>query len=244
MIEGVFPRAGDECGIYGNFGGPMTGYGLYIMTFRRFPMKAVRLFAVLLCGAASLTVFSGCETQRSACEREKRLTERMDEMQMDLDSKLMGMGSEMASFRANPPVVVQQMPATTDYPVVAAAVPTPIDGIAIEDDYNLTKREQLEALARSNREVQLYAPPPPPARSSSSGNRIRVPVPARTVQAALKEAGFYSGAIDGKIGRRSIDAITAFQRSQGITADGIVGRVTWQHLQAYVPAGMSTTQLK
>ncbi|MDR0362607.1 MAG: peptidoglycan-binding protein [Planctomycetota bacterium] len=208
-------------------------------------MKAVRLIAVLMCGAASLAVFSGCETQRSACEREKRLTERMDEMQMDLDSKLMGMGGELASFRNNPPVIVQQMPVATETPIMTAAPqPMPIESIAIEDDYNLSKAEQLAAIARANREAEFSRPAPAPARSASSGNRIRVPVPARTVQAALKEAGFYNGAIDGRIGRQSIAAITAFQRSQGITADGIVGRVTWQHLQAYVPAGMSTTRLK
>ncbi len=204
-------------------------------------MKAFRLVAVLVCGAVSLTVFSGCETQRSACEREKRLAERMDEMQMDLDNKMSGMSTEMSSLRNNPPVVVQQVPITE--PVVA----TSIDSISIEEDYAaMSKRQQLEELARMNREQVLYAPQiSAPARSSSSsGNHIRVPVPARTVQAALREAGFYNGNIDGKIGRQSIAAISAFQRSQGIKADGIVGRVTWQHLQAFVPAGMSTTRLK
>lgn len=200
-------------------------------------MKAFRLVAVLVCGAVSLTVFSGCETQRSACEREKRLAERMDEMQMDLDNKMGGMSSEMAMMRNNPPVVVQQVPVA---PVAS------IDSISIEEDYAaMSKRQQLEDLARMNREQALYSPQvSAPARTSSSGNHIRVPVPARTVQAALREAGFYNGNIDGKIGRQSIAAISAFQRSQGIKADGIVGRVTWQHLQAFVPAGMSTTRLK
>ena len=193
-------------------------------------MKGLRLFVLLLCGAAGLAVFSGCETQRSACERERRLTERMDEMQMDLDGRIMGMNAEVASLRNNPPVVVQQVPA----PV------STVDTISIDDDY-LSKRAQLEELARSSREQVMYAPAPAP---SSGGNHIRVPVPARTVQAALKEAGFYNGAIDGKVGRGTIAAITGFQRSQGIKADGIVGRVTWQHLQAFVPAGMSTTRLK
>lgn len=77
-----------------------------------------------------------------------------------------------------------------------------------------------------------------------AGRRIRVPVPARTVQAALKEAGHYNGNIDGKVGPQTVNAITSFQRAQGIKADGIVGRVTWQHLYPYVPAGMSTTRMK
>lgn len=199
-------------------------------------MKAVRLIAVLVSGAASLAVFSGCETQRSACEREKRLTERMDELQMDIDSKIMGMNAEMANIR-NTPVIVQQ---PTEYSV--APTPTPVDQISIEDTYP-SKREQLEAIAQIAREDIVYQPASAPRRAAS-GNHIRVPVPARTIQAALKEAGFYNGAIDGKIGRQSVAAITAFQREQGIKADGIVGRVTWQHLQPFVPAGMTQTRLK
>ncbi len=195
-------------------------------------MKSVRLLLGLVCGAACLALFSGCETQQSACEREKRLTQRMDDMQMDLDGRITGVNAEMAGLRANPPVVVQQVP---------AAAPMQ-DTIAIEDSYS-SKRDELAALAAASRQQQLYAPPPPP-RSSSSGSAIRVPVPARTVQAALKEAGFYHGNIDGKVGPQTVSAITAFQRSQGIKADGVVGRVTWQHLQAFVPAGMSTSRPK
>jgi hypothetical protein len=202
-------------------------------------MKAARLLVGLVCGAACLALFSGCETQQSACEREKRLTERMDEMQMDLDGRIQGVNMEVASIRNNPPVVVQQAPTTM--------TAGPVDTIAIEESYYPTnKRDELQALAEASRYQQLYTPPPPPARSSSSssGSAIRVPVPARTVQAALKEAGFYRGNIDGKVGPQTVSAITAFQRSQGIKPDGIVGRVTWQHLQAFVPAGMSTTRLK
>ncbi len=194
-------------------------------------MKSARLLLGLVCGAACLALFSGCETQQSACEREKRLTQRMDDMQMDLDNRITGVNAEVAGIRSNPPVVVQQVP--------AAAAPVQ-DTIAIED---YSKRDELQALAAASRQQQLYAPPPP-ARSSSSGSHIRVPVPARTVQAALKEAGFYNGNLDGKVGPQTVSAITAFQRSQGIKADGVVGRVTWQHLQAFVPAGMSTSRPK
>ena len=204
-------------------------------------MKSARLLLGLVCGAACLALFSGCETQQSACEREKRLTERMDEMQMSLDGQLQGVNMEMANMRSNPPVVVQQMPAA------ATDVTIPVDSsISISDEYTYggSKADQLQRLAIESRERQLYTPPPP-ARSSSSGKgAIRVPIPARTVQAALREAGFYKGNIDGKVGPQTVRAISDFQRSQGIKADGIVGKVTWQHLQAFVPAGMSTTRLK
>lgn len=37
-------------------------------------------------------------------------------------------------------------------------------------------------------------------------------------------------AVDGKFGRGTRSAIVRFQRCMGITADGIVGPVTWSHL--------------
>ncbi len=212
-------------------------------------MKSARFVAGTLCGVLCLALFSGCETQQSACEREKRLTERMDELQMEIDGRMMGMGAEVANLRANPPVIVQQVPAPMPEMQPSAFAQAPqqpmqVDTISIEDDfYSMSKRQQLEQLAANSRDN--YAPAPArPAASSANTNRIRVPVPARTVQAALKEAGFYNGAIDGKIGRASIAAITNFQRDKNIKADGIVGRQTWQLLYPYVPAGMSTTRLK
>ena len=196
-------------------------------------MKAMRVSAVVVCGAVCLALFSGCETQKSACEREKRLTERMDEMQMDLDGRITGVNGEIAGMRANPPVVVQTVPGP----------PEPSIRIDESDYSGRSRADEMAALAAMSREEVVYSPPARATRSTGQGN-IRVPVPARTVQAALKEAGFYNGAVDGKVGKQTIAAITAFQRSQGIKADGIVGRVTWQHLQAFVPAGMSTTRLK
>ncbi len=212
-------------------------------------MKSARLTAGILCGVLCLALFSGCETQQSACEREKRLTERMDELQMEIDGRMMGMGAEVANLRANPPVIVQQVPAPMPEMTAPAAFaqapqqPVQVDTISIEDDfYSMSKRQQLEQLAANSRDS--YTPPPARSSSSANTNRIRVPVPARTVQAALKEAGYYNGALDGKIGKASIAAITNFQRDQNIKADGIVGRQTWQLLYPYVPAGMSTTRLK
>lgn len=70
------------------------------------------------------------------------------------------------------------------------------------------------------------------------------------IQTALKNAGFYMGAIDGKIGPASKKAIEAFQQSQGLKVDGKVGPKTWAALDPYlngssavaVPAGDSVAQ--
>lgn len=48
----------------------------------------------------------------------------------------------------------------------------------------------------------------------------------RRVQSKLKELGFYTGKVDGIYGTNTRDAVRSFQRSVGITADGIAGQKT------------------
>ena len=55
----------------------------------------------------------------------------------------------------------------------------------------------------------------------------------RQIQQALKGAGFYQGAVDGKTGPVTRNAIKEFQRVHGLTDDGVVGRRTWAKLGAY-----------
>ena len=54
------------------------------------------------------------------------------------------------------------------------------------------------------------------------------------IQTALKNAGFYSGSIDGKIGPKSKKAIEDFQSANGLKADGKVGAKTWEALGKYL----------
>ena len=63
---------------------------------------------------------------------------------------------------------------------------------------------------------------------------IRVAVDPEKIQAALKAAGFYNGKVDGKIGAGTRAAVIQFQRSQGLDADGVVGRKTWDALKTYL----------
>lgn len=57
---------------------------------------------------------------------------------------------------------------------------------------------------------------------------------SKDIQVALKNAGFYAGPIDGKIGPKSKKAIEDFQRSKGLKADGKVGPKTWGELEKYL----------
>ena len=56
----------------------------------------------------------------------------------------------------------------------------------------------------------------------------------KDIQKALKNAGFYSGAIDGKLGPKTKKAIEAFQKAKGLKADGRVGSKTWSELEKYL----------
>jgi len=57
---------------------------------------------------------------------------------------------------------------------------------------------------------------------------------AKQIQTALKNAGYYQGAIDGKIGKMSHEAIKAFQKANNLTEDGRVGKKTWAVLKDYL----------
>lgn len=54
------------------------------------------------------------------------------------------------------------------------------------------------------------------------------------LQLALRRAGFDAGAIDGRFGTRTLDALTRFQKANGLNTDGVAGRETWTRLYPYL----------
>jgi peptidoglycan hydrolase-like protein with peptidoglycan-binding domain len=56
----------------------------------------------------------------------------------------------------------------------------------------------------------------------------------RDIQAALKNAGFYEGKIDGIFGPKTKKAIEEFQAKNNLKVDGKVGPKTWSMLSAYL----------
>ena len=64
------------------------------------------------------------------------------------------------------------------------------------------------------------------------------------IQTALKNAGYYTGAIDGKIGPLSKKAIEEFQKANGLGVDGKVGLRTWAVLSKYLNPAPTTTTTK
>ena len=62
-------------------------------------------------------------------------------------------------------------------------------------------------------------------KQGSTGSEVK------TVQQKLKNWGYYSGAVDGIYGAQTKKAVEFFQRKNGLTVDGIVGKNTWNKLK-------------
>ena len=61
-------------------------------------------------------------------------------------------------------------------------------------------------------------------RQGSSGGEVK------EVQRRLKQWGYYTGAVDGIFGSGTKKAVIAFQKKNGLTADGVVGKATYKAL--------------
>ncbi|MBF0253173.1 MAG: peptidoglycan-binding protein [Candidatus Omnitrophica bacterium] len=96
--------------------------------------------------------------------------------------------------------------------------------------------------ARDSSFGRMESSPSSVSRSVDSGSKtvnsekkgtIRVDgVTVTKVQTALKNAGFYQGAVDGKLGPKTMEAIKEFQKSSNLTVDGVVGSGTWSKLKS------------
>lgn len=56
----------------------------------------------------------------------------------------------------------------------------------------------------------------------------------KQIQTALKNAGYYQGTVDGKLGKKTRRAVREFQKANKLPADGKVGMGTWEVLKEYL----------
>jgi len=121
------------------------------------------------------------------------------------------------------------------------------------EDLSRLKTQATQVAANTTTE-QAAPAMPEAAMSTSSGDKLE-PLPpsgpfrpsAKEIQEALKNAGFYAGEVDGKLGPKSKAAVEDFQKANGLTADGKVGPKTWsllgKHLSGTaVPAAVPQTK--
>lgn len=61
-------------------------------------------------------------------------------------------------------------------------------------------------------------------KQGASGGEVK------ELQRRLKMWGYYNGSVDGIYGKQTVEAVKYFQRKNGLTADGIAGRATFEAL--------------
>ncbi len=141
---------------------------------------------------------------------------------------------EVPSVAANPEPVptpkpvasVTPEPSPTPKPVVSVAPPVPAVKKQIAPKAAPTPRPAPSAPAPATK-PKLYDKPAAVAASPLE----------KEIQLALKSAGVYKGAVDGKRGPETVRAIRSFQQFLGFEADGKVGPKTWAMLKLYLDAG-------
>jgi N-acetylmuramoyl-L-alanine amidase len=72
--------------------------------------------------------------------------------------------------------------------------------------------------------VKNPAPVSALSRSGSHGTEVT------QIQTRLKKWGYYTGGVDGKYGAKTRTAVIAFQKKNGLTADGVAGNATLRAL--------------
>ena len=72
-------------------------------------------------------------------------------------------------------------------------------------------------------------------RQGSTGTAVR------TIQTKLKNWGYYDGAVDGIYGSATTEAVKYFQKTNGLTVDGIVGPATLKALGMPTDGGGSSS---
>ena len=90
-------------------------------------------------------------------------------------------------------------------------------------------------------ETSALNPTPEPVKATAvqppegeAAGLIKVAASPEDVQKALKNAGVYTGKIDGKVGSRTKSAVMEFQRQHNLRADGVIGQKTWAALKTYL----------
>ena len=121
------------------------------------------------------------------------------------------------------------------------ASPTIVEVSSQSRDSSQTAASSTTSTPASNVTVVSASAPvsASPATSAPSAASLATALPkdslerTRTIQLALKHAGFYGGNIDGKGGPLTQKAVEDFQKSKGLKVDGKVGPVTWAELAKY-----------
>jgi len=115
---------------------------------------------------------------------------------------------------------------------------------ALQSQVNALTEEvaRLDQALQESRGASAIQGSPAAPYEGAGGATYRTPsgfeLPSAEIQRALKNAGYYNGSVDGKIGPQTREAVKAFQRDHGLEPDGVVGRRTWSKLKTHLGASI------
>lgn len=96
-----------------------------------------------------------------------------------------------------------------------------------DEEINSLKESLAKSLQEKTKTITIEEP-------NKEVREVKSRPTVKQIQEALANAGYNPGAIDGKNGRQTRDAVRAFQRAHGLPVDGKVGRKTWEALKEYL----------
>jgi len=168
---------------------------------------------LLLVGVLAVFSIAGCgkDTERQTASI---LTDDDLEMLADFDDSWGSAQTVVEVIPAPPPpeAVVSKLPVVAEVPITTAAETTAASAAA-----------SAALSVSTGSEASLSASERESIKDSYD----------KKVQYALKRAGYYSGAIDGKIGPMTRKAIKSFQSENGLKSDGVAGARTWEKLKGF-----------
>lgn len=97
--------------------------------------------------------------------------------------------------------------------------------------FSVQQTSKLEDAAAYGQDIEAAV-----LKEGSRGNDVK------TVQDKLRRWGYYKGSVDGIYGPKTKEAVKYFQRKNGLTADGIVGKKTFEALGMTEQASGSGSQ--
>ncbi len=100
--------------------------------------------------------------------------------------------------------------------------------VALEESLR-QKDEEINSLRES-----LTKSSEVPVEDVSKVKEVKERPSIKQIQLALKNAGYYQGTVDGKMGKNTRQAIRDFQKANNLSADGKVGKKTWDALKTHL----------
>lgn len=107
------------------------------------------------------------------------------------------------------------------------------EDLRVRDLQNHTRYLETE-LEKKDEEISFLEEALEELRGTSQKKKITSRPTSKKIQIALRNAGFYKGPIDGRIGPKTKKATREFQKANGLASDGVVGKKTWRKLSKYL----------